>query len=188
MSAGGSGPSGGSGPWMPGGSGGSTVTGAKNLILEVSGAGQAGDIANGAQNGDRSQRDTTCDGSGSVLSIADNALVHGDGAGQAGVVGNGAQNGDVKQTNHSTAEGSTGPAGAAGWGSFVQGFRNFDGRVDGAGQAGDIGNGSQNMTVGQSDEQQHGRARSSARRTTPTCSASVPARPASSATASRTAA
>lgn len=138
---------------MGGDGGGSSINGAKNLVLEVSGAGQAGDIGNGVQNGDRTQRNTNTAGAGEAISVADNAVVHGVGAGQAGIVGNGAQNGNVKQTNHSTAEGSTGPAGAAGWGGMANGFRNLDLRADGAGQAGGIGNGSQNMDVTQSDEQ-----------------------------------
>ncbi|WP_163512610.1 beta strand repeat-containing protein [Fodinicola acaciae] len=151
----GSGPiGGGSGSGPMGGDGaGSSIHGAKNLVFEVSGAGQAGDIGNGVQNGDRTQRDTNSAGAGETVSVADNAIIHGVGAGQAGIIGNGSQNGDVKQTNHSTVEGSTGPAGAAGWGGFGQVFRNLDLRANGAGQAGGIGNGSQNMTVTQSDEQ-----------------------------------
>lgn len=135
------------------GASGSDVRLSRNLLVQAAGAGQAGDIGNGSQNGDRWQG-TESGGNGSTIALADNAVTHGTGAGQAGVVGNGVQNGEVCQQyvpgQDSGAKDSTSPM-TGGWGSAVQAFRNADIRAVGAGQAGVIGNGAQNQEVTQLD-------------------------------------
>src|SRR5882757_10050491 len=65
-----------------------------------------------------------------MITLADNTIIPGSGAGVAGVT-------DAVHR----------------WGSVVQGFRNIEIPIDGAGVAGDIGNGAQNQWVHQTDTQ-----------------------------------
>ncbi|WP_163567863.1 hypothetical protein [Fodinicola feengrottensis] len=120
----------------------------RNINLLAAGAGQAGDIANGAQNQYVSQSDVA-ENPGSFIGAADNANLAADGAGQAGVVvGNGSQNGTVKQQN-AGGPGQLHGWQSYGWGSAISLFRNVNLPIIGQGDGGVTGNGSQNSNVSQ---------------------------------------
>jgi hypothetical protein len=107
----------------------------RNLNIPISGAGVAGGIANGSQNGSPSQTDLQHN-NGFSLGLADNTNVPANGAGVALVAGNGSQNGNPSQLD-------VNPGGDSGFAANLLG-NNLNLPINGSGVAGGTGNGAQN--------------------------------------------